>query len=66
MLQDSKVLTSNAVFHQIIKLFPDSPSLLPPAAKNLFEKRFLDFQKLFIGMVWILFFSLCHFVCLCG
>jgi hypothetical protein len=23
--------------------------LLPPAAKNLFEKRFLDFQKLFIN-----------------
>jgi hypothetical protein len=22
--------------------------MLPPAAKNLFEKRFLDFQKLFI------------------
>jgi len=21
---------------------------LPPAARNLFEKRFLDFQKLFI------------------
>jgi hypothetical protein len=23
--------------------------LLPPAARNLFEKRFLDFQKLFIN-----------------
>jgi hypothetical protein len=28
---------------------------LPPAAKNLFEKRFLDFQKLFIKMVSIVF-----------
>jgi hypothetical protein len=25
-----------------------SYSLLPPAARNLFEKRFLDLQKLFI------------------
>jgi hypothetical protein len=24
---------------------------LPPAAKNLFEKRFLDFQKLFIKKI---------------
>jgi len=23
---------------------------MPPAAKNLFEKRFLDFQKLFINL----------------
>jgi len=32
---------------------------MPPAARNLFEKRFLDFQKLFIRMVWILFFPSC-------
>jgi hypothetical protein len=25
---------------------------MPPAAKNLFEKRFLDFQKLFIKVAW--------------
>jgi hypothetical protein len=34
---------------------------MPPAARNLFEKRFLDFQKLFIGMVSIIVFSLCSF-----
>jgi hypothetical protein len=26
--------------------------MLPPAAKNLFEKRFLDFQKLLIKAFW--------------
>jgi hypothetical protein len=31
-----------------INNLPDPVSRLPPAAKNLFEKRFLDFQKLFI------------------
>jgi hypothetical protein len=30
------------------KVFFNPPPLLPPAARNLFEKRFLDFQKLFI------------------
>jgi hypothetical protein len=44
----------------------DSPSLLPPAAKTLFVKRVLDSQKLFIKMVFIIFFSLCPFVYLCG
>ncbi len=29
------------IFHQF----------MPPAAKNLFEKRFLDFQKLFISII---------------
>jgi hypothetical protein len=29
---------------------------MPPAAKNLFEKRFLDFQKLFIKIDFIIFF----------
>jgi hypothetical protein len=27
--------------------------LLPPAARNLFEKRFLDFQKLLIIKVFV-------------
>jgi len=30
---------------------PILPKLLPPAAKNLFVKRFLDFQKLFTKIV---------------
>jgi pyrrolysine biosynthesis protein PylC len=25
---------------------------MPPAARNLFEKRFLDFQKLLVGVVY--------------
>ena len=29
---------------------------MPPAAKNLFEKRFLDFQKLFIKVFFIALF----------
>jgi hypothetical protein len=43
-----------------------SSSMLSPAAKNLFEKRFLDFQKLFIEMLFTVFFSSCPFVYLRG
>jgi hypothetical protein len=37
---------------------PDPLSPLPPAAKNLFEKRFLDFQKLLIDISPDTFFLL--------
>jgi len=33
---------------------PDSPAILPSATRNLFEKRFLDFQKLFINFSFVL------------
>jgi len=32
-----------------LKISGSRRQLLPPAAKNLFEKRFLDFPKLFIN-----------------
>jgi hypothetical protein len=35
-----------------IKPGVDLPSLMPPAAKTLFEKRVLDSQKLLIKMVF--------------
>jgi len=34
---------------------------MPPAAKNLFEKRFLDFQKLFNKFFWERLISLFSF-----
>jgi len=39
---------------------------LPPAARNLFEKSFLDFQKLLIKFVFNIFFSSRLFACLRG
>jgi len=41
--------TPTAVYHSTgINMI----ELLPPAARNLFEKRFLDFQKLLVGVVY--------------
>jgi hypothetical protein len=44
-----KSLNSGLIIDEIGLYFNDIT--LPPAARNLFEKRFLDFQKLFIGII---------------